>query len=117
LSGNRLASGFWIAAKLRQIQNAGGFASILVKGHDEAGAINLVLRLRDGSLKLAVPAIGRVEGSDERSFEWRGSMDNDSDLNALILRELRFDRDQWFLECELSEERFAEIFEVLKFSS
>jgi hypothetical protein len=112
LSEPRLASGFWIAAKLRQIQNAGGFASVLVKGHDEAGAINLVLRGRQGSMKLAVPAV-LSESGGERSFEWRDSDMTDAALSELIARELRFDRDQWFVECECSEEMLLATFNVV----
>ena len=107
----RLATGFWVAAKLRQVQNAGGYASILVKGDDEAGSISLVLRARDGTLRLARPAIMPDDHGD-RGFEWCANAMNDEALNALIARELRFDRDQWFVECECSEEKFVEIFNV-----
>jgi hypothetical protein len=112
LTGPRLASGFWVAAKLRQIQSAGGYASILVKGHDEAGTINLVLRNRGGALKLAVPVMATKDASSDRSFEWRGSDMDDQSLSALIENELRFDRDQWFVECECPENQFIEIFNV-----
>ena len=107
----RLATGFWIAAKMRQIQTAGGFASVLVKGHDEAGAINLIWRSRDGNMKRAVPAMALINDS-ERSFEWRDETLDDAALNELITRELKFDRDQWFVECECSEKQFLEIFNV-----
>jgi hypothetical protein len=112
LSRPRLASGFWVAAKLRQIQNGGGYASILVKGHEEAGAINLILRLRDGTLKRAVPAIGSDNANGEREFVWLEQALGDEALTALIARELRFDRDQWFLECECTQDQFEEIFSV-----
>ena len=108
----RLTTGFWVAAKLRQVQNAGGYASILVKGNDEAGSITLVLRARDGTLKLARPAIMPDDDYSDRSFEWRDDKINDDALNTLITRELRFDRDQWFVECECSEDQFVEIFNV-----
>jgi hypothetical protein len=112
LTGARLASGFWIAAKVRQIQSAGGYASVLVKGHDEAGSITLVLRARDGTLKLAVPAMASGEESGERQFEWRHETIDDQAITQLIERELRFDRDQWFVECECSEDQFVEIFNI-----
>ncbi len=112
MTGTRLASGFWVAAKLRQIQTAGGYASILVKGHDQAGAINLVLRARGGALRLAIPAIALE--SEERQFEWRGGVFSEMELSLLIERELRFDRDQWFVECECDELQFNETFDVKK---
>ncbi len=121
MTGARLASGFWVAAKLRQIQNAGGYASVLVRGHDEAGTINLVHRSRDGRLRLATAAIQVDQSTDQfsdgRVFEWRGDPAdneglNDEELTALIARELRFDRDQWFIECECSEDEFRAVFNV-----
>ena len=108
----RLATGFWVAAKLRQIQNAGGFAGILVKGHAEAGALNLVLRLRDGTLKLAVPALTANDVDGDRRFEWREDFPSDAALSAYIERQLKFDRDQWFVEVECSQDQFEEIFSV-----
>ena len=110
MTGTRLATGFWVAAKLRQIQSVGGYASILVKGNDEAGAINLVWRRRDGVLKLAVPAI--TSDSDDRRFAWRDGGFDEIELNAIMERELRFDRDQWFIECECSAIQFNDIFEL-----
>jgi hypothetical protein len=112
LTSARLASGFWVSAKLRQIQNAGGYASILVKGHEEAGSVTLVLRNRNGELKLAIPAMPFADANGERRFEWRKEPIDDPSLLALIERELRFDRDQWFVECECTENQFAEIFNI-----
>ena len=106
----RLASGFWVAAKLRQIQNAGGYASILAKGNDEAGTINLVLRARDRTLRLAVTKMNL--NSSERQFEWRGDTMTDQELSAVIERERRFDRDQWFVEAECDMQQFIDIFEI-----
>ena len=97
---------------MRQVQIAGGYASILVKGNDDAGSINLVLRARDGTLRLARPAANANMVPDERSFEWLDGSINDEALNALIARELRFDRDQWFVECECTELQFTEIFDI-----
>lgn len=121
MTGARLASSFWVAAKLRQIQNAGGYASVLVRGHDEAGTINLVHRSRDGTLRLATAAIqvdqSTQQSSDGRVFEWRSDPAgnegfNDEKLTAFIARELRFDSDQWFIECECSEDEFRAVFNV-----
>jgi hypothetical protein len=110
----RLTSGFWVAAKLRQVQITGGYASVLVKGNDDAGAINLVLRTRDGILKLATAAMMSNDDLKEREFEWRDIDLDEAGLNAFIERELRFDRDQWFLECECRQDQFLEIFNVKK---
>ena len=101
-----------MAAKLRQVQSAGGFASVLVKGHDQAGAINLILRLRDGTLKRAVPGIASDEGKVDRHFEWRDDLANDTALTAHVERERKFDCDQWFIECECSKDQFESIFDV-----
>lgn len=112
MSNARLATDFWVAAKLRQVQNAGGYASVLVKGNSEAGAINLVLRDRDGWLSLAVPSPNLAELNVERCFEWRESDLDDQTLKSMIEREMRFDRDQWFVEVECSRLQFEDIFEI-----
>ncbi len=114
MSGARLTTSFWVAAKLRQIQSAGGYASILVKGNEEAGAITLVLRARDSTLKLAVMAMSSTETVGERSFNWREGPMDDEALSEFIARELRFDRDQWFVECECTNELFEETFLISK---
>jgi hypothetical protein len=108
----RLATGLWVAAKMRQIQISGNYASILVKGHDVAGTVTLVLRLRDGTLKLARPAIGLNDADTDRVFEWRQETMDEQSLNAHIKTELRFDRDQWFVEIECRENEFSEIFNI-----
>ena len=110
----RLTSGFWVSAKLRHVQSVGGYASVLVKGNEEAGAINLVLRTRDGQLKLATAAMMSNDDVKEREFEWRDVDLDEAGLSAFIERELRFDRDQWFLECECREDQFQEIFHIKK---
>ena len=114
MSGARLTTSFWVAAKLRQIQSAGGYVCILVKGNEEAGAINLVLRARDGTSKLAVLAMSTIETEGDRCFEWRDGPLDDLSLSAFMERELRFDRDQWFIECECSNELFEKTFFAAK---
>lgn len=106
----RLASGFWLSAKIRLINASGGFASIMAKGHDEAGSINLILRARDGSLRLAVPAM-HINGAG-RKFDWHNKSMTEAELVIHMDRELRFDKDQWFVECECDEALFTDIFDI-----
>ena len=82
---------------------------MLNKGHEEAGAINFILRKRDCTLKLAVPAV-TFDHSAERSFEWHKNVADDQSLADYMKREMRFDQDQWFVEIECEEQKFVELF-------
>lgn len=99
---NRLTSGFFVAALIRRVTGDGGFAAVVRKGAEDAGAIALVFRDREGGLTLFRPAPQTAygEGSGERRFVASGGPGDQEHIDAVLAREVRFDSDLWVLEVE-----------------
>lgn len=99
---NRVTSGFFVAALIRRINGSGGFAAVLRKGAEEAGAIALVFRDREGGLTLFRPAPQTAygEGSGERRFAAMVGAGDQEHIDAALAREARFDSDLWVVEVE-----------------
>lgn len=97
----RVRSDLFVSALLRRIFAAGDFAAVLSKGSEEAGAIFLRHRHRDGSETLYGPAPQALlaENADRR-FERRLTALDPAALDAAMERELRFDPDLWLVEIE-----------------
>lgn len=84
----------------------GGFAAVANKGVEEAGAIFVRQRFRDGSETLYGPAPQALvidEDRDSRMFEVRLQRGDAAAVDTLLERERRFDPDFWVLEVELEE--------------
>lgn len=101
----------WIAAKLRRITAAGGHAAVIHKGDDLAGAIFVALRHRGGLMSCLGPVAQSQSDGAERRLEWRVRQVPEAEVDAMIARERRFDRDLWFVEAECGEALFDEVFE------
>jgi hypothetical protein len=110
LSGARLAAGLWLAAKLRLVTAAGGWATIIHKGDEHAGAVFVVLRHRDGTLSCVGPAPQSEADRAERRLEWRARQKQEAEVDAVIARERGFDRDLWCAEVECPEDLFRDVF-------
>ncbi len=103
----RIRSDMFVSALSRRVFASGGFAAVEHKGAQEAGAIFIRQRFRDGTETLFGPAPQNFledEGrAMERCFE-RHLAHADPDLvTERLARELRFDRDLWVLELETDE--------------
>ena len=84
----------------------GGFAAVANKGVEEAGAIFVRQRFRDGSETLYGPAPQALvidEDRDSRMFEVRLQRGDAAAVDTLLERERRFDPDFWVLEVGLEE--------------
>src|SRR6476659_10115653 len=81
----RLKSGIWVAAYLRRCNVEGVFAAVRRRGAEEAGAIFEDARPADR-------VFSAVAG--------RGSLAADNDIEARLVREIRFDPDLWIVEVE-----------------
>ena len=84
----------------------GGFAAVARKGVDQAGAIFVRQRFRDGSETLFGPAPQALvidEDRDSRMFEVRLERGEAAAVDTLLERERRFDSDFWVLEVELED--------------
>lgn len=107
----RLATRFWVSAIVRRCSGLGIPATVVRHGYDEAGAVLLLARHRDGLCRLFGATTGR---DDARAWlPLSGSVPVPAaDADALIERQRRIDPDVWVLELEtdapeaLVEERF-----------
>ncbi|WP_417426632.1 DUF1491 family protein [Hoeflea sp.] len=99
----RLKAGIFVSAIVRRVFADGGMAVIERRGSEEAGAIFVRIRHRDGSESLAAPAPQTAFDSDHpdgRLFELRKSRVAENEVSEAIAREIRFDPDIWVLEIE-----------------
>lgn len=102
----RLKSGIWVAAYLRRCGVEGVFAAVRRRGAEDAGAIFIKINRLDGTGILYGPApqsaFDEAQPAD-RMFAviaGRDSPANDADIEARLLREIRFDPDLWIIETE-----------------
>ena len=99
----RLKAGIFVAALTRRLFAEGGMAAIERRGSEEAGAIFIRIRHRDGSESLAAPAPQTAfdeDHPDGRLFELRKSRVPESEVSETIAREAKFDPDIWVVEIE-----------------
>ena len=107
----RLKSGIWVAAYLRRCNVEGVFAAVRRRGAEEAGAIFIKINRLDGTGILYGPAPQAVfedARPADRVFSivaGRGAPAADSEVEARLLREIRFDPDLWIVEVEDREGR------------
>ncbi len=98
----RLRSDIFVSALIRRVFSAGGFAAVEHRGADEAGAIFIRHRHRDGTEDLFGPAPQMlVEEAGERRFERRLQGAGRDGVDQLLERERRFDSDLWIIELEI----------------
>ena len=112
----RVTSAFFVSALMRRVTVAGGFAAIARKGSEEAGAVFIVKRERDGSICLYAPAAqaGYLESnSGERQFQLVDHVTDDAAPSAFEIAESRFDPDFWIVEIE-PESDILDHFEIMK---
>lgn len=103
----RLKSSIYVSALLRQINANGGFATVLNKGAEEAGAIFIVhLKSRDEAdfYGPAPQAFFDAETSGERVFELLGEGLPESEIATRTHSQIRFDADCWIVELDYSGE-------------
>src|SRR5215471_3353079 len=97
----RLKSGIWVAAYLRRCNIEGAFVAVRRRGAEEAGAVFIKVSLLDGTATLYGPAPqSAFEGarpSDRAFVAIVGSPQPvpETDVEAFLTREVRFDPDVW----------------------
>jgi len=99
----RLKTGIFVSALTRRVFSDGGMAVVEKHGAEEAGAIFVRIRHRDGTESLAAPAPQTAFDTDrpgDRLFELRKSRVPESEISESIARESRFDSDIWVVEIE-----------------
>ena len=108
----RLKSDIFVSALVRRVFGLGGYAAVLHKGAEEAGAIFIRQRARLGTETLYAPAPQSFFGdpSPNRLFEIRLDAVEAEAVDEAIARERRFDPDCWVVEIEVDER--GDLFEV-----
>ena len=101
----RLKSGIFVSALLRRANGAGAFAAVRRRGAEEAGAVFVIVATLDGKAALYGPALPSLDGAPEdagvRLFTPLvppGSPE--SEAEARMAREARYDSDLWLVEIE-----------------
>jgi hypothetical protein len=102
----RLRSDIYVSALVRRVFSLGGFAAVEHKGAEEAGAIFIRQRSREGLETLYAPAPQNFfdeEDDGQRKFEVRLVRAEPDVVRQSLERELRFDPDLWLVELEIDE--------------
>lgn len=101
----RLKSGLWVAAYIRRCQIEGAFAVVRRRGAEEAGAVFVKISRLDGTADLFGPA-PQTAFADARPADRcfspcvAGEPAAEADIEAYLIREIRFDSDIWIVEVE-----------------
>lgn len=117
---SRLTSAIFVSAIIRRVNGAGGFAAVLRRGSDEAGAIFVCVPERGGGVTLYGQAPQSVFAEQDkpsaggRLFECLGNSLLQEDLDARFEREARMDPDFWIVELELSGLEIGDILDIAK---
>ncbi len=101
----RLQSGIFVSALLRRANGAGAFAAVRRRGAEEAGAVFVIVATLDGKAALYGPALPSLDGAPEdagvRLFTPLVPPGNpESEAEARMAREARYDSDLWLVEIE-----------------
>jgi len=101
----RLKSSIFVSALIRQVNGEGGFATVLNKGAEEAGAIFIIhakSRLVSDLYGPAPQSFFEDSNSGERVFELLASEEGTTQIRDRVNAQRRFDPDCWVVELELS---------------
>jgi hypothetical protein len=102
----RLKSAIWVAAYLRRCNIEGAFAAVRRRGAEEAGAVFIKINRLDGTAILYGPApqsaFDEARPADRAFVPVLGIPQPvaESDIEAYLVREIRFDPDVWIIEIE-----------------
>jgi hypothetical protein len=102
----RLPAHLEVAALLRQVQAAGGFATLLHKGERDAGTI-LVVLLETGANARLFERMPDVSGTREWRVSKTEDTENKRDFSEYLARRGDQDPDLWIVELDIANgERF-----------
>jgi hypothetical protein len=100
----RLKSGLWASAYVRRCNVEGVFAAVRRRGADEAGAIFIKVNRLDGTADVYAPAPQTAfeDHPADRAFSpaLKAMPAADTDAEAYLARQIRFDPDVWIIETE-----------------
>lgn len=91
-----------VPALVRQVQGAGGFATVLRKGSEWGAALLIVHRV--GATVAAYEKVPMLDGRPS----WRAAAEGPEAVQTFIDRQVRFDPDLWVLELDIADiQRFV----------
>jgi hypothetical protein len=99
----RVTTDLWVSALMRRVFAEGGFAAVVRRGATESGAVFVLLRERDGMVRLFGPAPQTSYDAarpEERLFAPLAESDEPAEIEARLEKEQRFDPDIWVVEIE-----------------
>lgn len=99
----RLKSEIFVSALVRRVFGLGGYAAVLRKGAEDAGAIFIRQRSRFGTETFYAPAPQSFfdDPAPGRLFEIRLEDVHGDMVDQAVAREIRFDPDCWVVEVEV----------------
>ena len=98
-----LSTDLWAGALIRRAELAGAFAVVARKGDPRAGAVLVkVVNRRSGEAWLYASA---VRGEGEQVWMQPVASTDETEVDAFIARQIRFDPDLWIIEIEDPEGR------------
>lgn len=99
----RLRTDFWAAALMRRAAADGAYVTLGRRGHDEAGAVFVLVDRLDGTVDLYGPAPQSVfdeERPADRRFSALAVTVAETEARERMRREIGFDPDLWLVEIE-----------------
>lgn len=97
MAGPQPPASLAVSALVRQVQQAGGFATVLHKGSRFGSALLLVVRRAGGPV-----ALERIPDASGDAT-WRPAARGEPDVAAFLGRQQRFDPDLWVLELDVAD--------------
>jgi hypothetical protein len=107
MAAPRLATSVMVGALRRLAESQGGFATVLARGDESAGAVTLILLEKGGKTRILERAL-----QGDGSYQWQSAgpqaVDNEEEVRRFLARRREIDPDMWILELDIAcAERFA----------
>lgn len=104
----RLPTHLEVSGLIRQVQSAGGFATVLQKGERDAGIV-LVLTTNGGQNSRLWERMPQLDGSRTFTETKAQNIENAQEFDEYIRRRMNQDPDAWVLELDIADaERFID---------
>jgi hypothetical protein len=102
----RLPAHLEVAGLLRQVQNEGGFATVLHKGERDAGTI-LVVATENGMNSRAYERMPQLDGTRGWAICFSQDAEKQTEIDRYLERRADQDPDLWIIELDIAHgERF-----------
>lgn len=106
MSEARLPAGLEVSALIRRVQNEGGFATVIAKGHAEAGTIMALTTCNNTNFR-AWERMPQANGERDWTCVRESQSGSDPEWSAWLERRAKQDSDLWIIELDIADgERF-----------